>query len=230
MDYIVTALRAALGLIVAFDGEVYTVVWTSIMVSMIAVVLATGIGVPLGVTTALIQFRGKRLLQQTLNTLMAIPTVVIGLLLYGLLSRRGILGDLGLLYTPAAIVIGQCVLIIPIIWNLTITAVAATDPRLPEACRVLGASPSQQLLLVIREARFGILAAVVLGFGRAIGEVGVAMMLGGNIEGFTRTMTTAIALETSKGEFELALALGILLLLVAFITNAALQSLQRSTT
>ena len=111
---------------------------------------------------------------------------------------------------------------------MTMAAVTGADPRLAETCRVLGATRSQQILLVVRDARFGIMSAVVMGFGRAIGEVGVAMMLGGNIEGFTRTMTTAIALETSKGEFELALALGVLLLLVAFIANAALQRLQRS--
>ncbi len=228
MEYLLQALDSALRLVIGLDREVYYIVWTSIAISVVAVLMATVLSVPLGIITAVNEFIGKRLLQQTLNTLMAVPTVVVGLLLYGLLSRRGLLGEFGLLYTPSAIIIGQCLLIVPIIWNLTINAVTAIDSRLPQTCRALGATKTQQMLLFFREARFGIMAAVVMGFGRALGEVGIAMMLGGNIDGFTRTMTTAIALETSKGEFELALALGILLLGAAFIVNGALQRLQRS--
>jgi len=228
MEYLLQALHSALRLVIGLDREVYYVVRTSITISIVAVSMATVLSVPLGIITAVNEFIGKRLLQQTLNTLMAIPTVVVGLLLYGLLSRRGLLGDFGLLYTPTAIVIGQCLLIVPVIWNLTINAVTAIDSRLPLTCRALGATKTQQMLLFFREARFGIMAAIVMGFGRALGEVGIAMMLGGNIDGFTRTMTTAIALETSKGEFELALALGIVLLGAAFIINGALQRLQKS--
>jgi tungstate transport system permease protein len=227
MDYFQQALNSALALIAGFDTEVYFVVWTSIWITLIAVVCAAVIGVPLGVLVGLRNFPGKGLLQQALNTLMALPTVVVGLLLYGLLTRRGPLGDWGLLYTPAAIIIGQCLLILPIIWNLSIAAVAGTDPRLALTCRALGASGWQQCRIYFREARLPLLAAVVAGFGRAIGEVGIAMMLGGNIEGYTRTMTTAIALESSKGEFEFALALGILLLVVAFAMNWLLHYLQR---
>lgn len=226
-DYFAEAIASAVRLVVSGDGDVWLVVWTSTSISITASLAATLIGVPLGLATALGRFPGKALLRQTLNALMAVPTVVVGLFLYGLLSRRGVFGDLGLLYTPVAIVIGQAVLIIPIIWNLTITAIDSTDPRLALTCRSLGATRVQQALLFLDEARFAIGAAVVMGFGRAIGEVGVAMMLGGNIEGFTRTMTTAIALETSRGEFELAMALGLVLLLVAFTVNAALGRLQR---
>ena len=227
MDYLLQGLITATGLLLRLDAEVWGIVATSLAVSLLAVLIAGAIAVPLGVLTAMHDFRGRPALLQALNTLMAIPTVVVGLLLYGLLSRRGALGDLGLLYTPAAIVIGEALLILPILWNMTITAISGTDPRLAMTCRVLGASAWQQTWLFVREARYGIVAAVVMGFGRAIGEVGIAMMLGGNIAGFTRTMTTAIALETSKGEFELALALGIVLLLVAFVVNLALQRLQR---
>jgi len=202
------------------------VAWTSIRISVVAVLLAALISIPMGLLVALTRFPGKRLLMQALNTLVALPTVVVGVLLYGIFSRQGPLGELGLLYTPAAMIIGQCVLIIPIIWNLTISAANSADPRLSETCKALGASAVQQGILFINEVRFAIMAAVVMGFGRAIGEVGIAMMLGGNIEGFTRTMTTAIALETSKGEFEFALALGILLLLVAFAVNGLLQRFQ----
>ena len=210
----------------SFDSSVFIVVWTSIRISVVAVVVASLFSVPMGLLVALNSFPGKRFLLQSLNTLVALPTVVVGLLLYGILSRQGPMGDLGLLYTPTAMVVGQCVLIVPVIWSLAVSAANSADPRLSETCRALGASKVQQGALFLNEVRFAIMAAVVMGFGRAIGEVGIAMMLGGNIEGFTRTMTTAIALETSKGEFEFALALGIVLLVVAFVVNGLLQRFQ----
>ena len=226
MDYLLSSLFSATRLIFNLDAAVFTVVWTSIRISLFAVLIAAAFSIPMALLVALREFRGKALLLQTLNTLVALPTVVVGLLLYGLLSRQGPLGDLGLLYTPMAMVIGQCVLIIPVIWNLGISAINGADPRVMTTCRALGANSFQQGLLFLNEVRFAVMAAIVMGFGRAIGEVGIAMMLGGNIEGFTRTMTTAIALETSKGEFEFALALGALLLLVAFLVNGLLQRFQ----
>jgi len=226
VEYFAQALLAAFGFIFSFDPEIYRVVWTSLYISLIAIVTASVIGIPLGLLVQFRSFPGKTLLRQILNTLMALPTVVVGLVLYGMFTRQGPLGELGLLYTPAAIIIGESILILPIIWNLTISAAASADPRLLETCKALGADNLQQGKLFINEIRFALVAAVVTGFGRAIGEVGVAMMLGGNISGFTRTMTTAIALETSKGEFEFALALGLLLLLVAFIVNLVLQRFQ----
>jgi len=227
VDYFAQAFADAVALIFRLDPEVYLIVWTSVRISVIAVLLASLAGVPLALAVALEEFPGKRLLQQILNTLMALPTVVVGLLLYGMLSRRGPLGDLGLLYTPTAVVVGECVLVLPIVWNLCIAAVSGADPRLKRTCAALGASWWQQALIFLSELRYGLTAAIVVAFGRAIGEVGVAMMLGGNIEGYTRTMTTAIALETSKGEFELGLALGVLLLAVAFVVNGLLRLLQR---
>ncbi len=227
MDFFLQALAAAFNLIISLDIEVYQVVWTSIVISLLATLAAAVISVPLGLLVGLTRFPGKDFLQHSLNTLMALPTVVVGLILYGMLSRRGPAGDWGLLFTPTAMVIGQCILIVPIIWNLSIAAVNGADPRLALTCRSLGATGWQQAWIYLREVRFGFLAAIVMGFGRAIGEVGVAMMLGGNIEGYTRTMTTAIALETSKGEFEFALALGIVLLVVAFTANALLSRFQR---
>ena len=226
MDYFSAATGAALTLIFSFDREVYSVVWTSLQISIVAVALAALFGIPLGILVVLRDFPGKRLLQQVLNTLMALPTVVVGLLLYGLLTRQGILGDLGLLYTISAIIIGQTLLILPIIWNLSIAAASSADPRLLPTSQALGASTLQQGAMYLNEVKFALAAALVAGFGRAIGEVGIAMMLGGNIEGFTRTMTTAIALETSKGEFEFALALGILLLVTAFLVNFVVQRFQ----
>lgn len=227
MSYFLKALEGALGLVVSFDPEVWFIVWTSVKVSLSAIVLASLAGIPLGLVVALKDFPGKALLTQVLDTLMALPTVVVGLFFYGLLTRRGPLGGLEFLYTPWAIVVGESVLILPIIWNLTLTAIRSTDPRLLLTCRALGATWTQQSRILLSEARVAVMAAVVTGFGRAIGEVGVAMMLGGNIAGYTRTMTTAIALETSKGEFELALALGLVLLVVAFVVNAAVQGLKR---
>ncbi len=227
MAYFLEALQGALALILSFDPEIWFIVWTSIRVSIVAVLLASLAGIPLGLLVALKDFRGKALLTQVLDTLMALPTVVVGLFLYGMFTRNGPLGGLEILYTPWAIIIGEAVLILPIVWNLTLTAIRSTDPRLLLTCRALGASWAQQSRIILSEARIAVMAAVVMGFGRAIGEVGVAMMLGGNIEGYTRTMTTAIALETSKGEFELGLALGLVLLTVAFIVNGMLQGLKR---
>ncbi len=226
MDYLVESVVSAIKLIFGLDSSVFVVVWVSIRISVLAVILASLFSIPMGLLVAQNNFAGKRLLTQSLNSLVALPTVVAGLLLYGILSRQGPLGDLGLLYTPTAMVIGQCVLIVPVIWSLVISATQAADPGILETCKSLGANSIQQGLLFLNEVRFAILAAIVMGFGRAIGEVGIAMMLGGNIEGFTRTMTTAIALETSKGEFEFALALGILLLFVAFVVNGLLQRFQ----
>ncbi len=225
-NFFLDATISSFNLIINFDKSLFYVVWTSLKVSLIAVIIAVLISLPLGVAVALNNFAGKNFLMACLNTLMALPTVVVGLLLYGILNRQGLLGDLGLLYTPMAMIIGQCVLIIPIIWNLCIAAINSADPRLAKTCSSLGANYFQRSVIYISEVRFALIAAVVTGFGRAIGEVGIAMMLGGNIDGYTRTMTTAIALETSKGEFEFALALGFMLLLVAFIINTVLQYFQ----
>ena len=227
MGYFSESFSAALDLIFQFDQEVWLIVWTSLKISLIAAMLAALIAIPTGITIALNEFHGKQFLQQILNTLMAMPTVVIGLLLYGLFTRQGPMGDLGLLYTPTAVVIAECILILPIILNLTIVAVQSSDKRLVPTLKSLGANKIQLAMQVMGETRFAVIAAVVAGFGRAIGEVGAAMMLGGNIEGFTRTMTTAIALETSKGEFEFGLALGLLLLIIAFTVNFGLQFLIR---
>ncbi len=223
MHYFSESILSALQLIIGFDPNIYQIAWTSIKISLIATLIATAFGLFLGIITAITQFSGKRLVQQILNTLMAIPTVMIGLIFYGLLSRQGPLGALGLLYTETAVIIGQTCLILPLIMNMTLVAIQSADHRLVSTLTMLGAKPHQQILPIISELRYPLLAGVITGFGRAIGEVGAAMMLGGNIQDVTRTMTTAIALETSKGNFELGLALGILLLIIAFSINMALQ-------
>ena len=202
-------------------------VWTSLYTSSCAIVLAALLGVPSGLWLGISRFRGRRLLITLLNTLMALPTVVVGLLLFGLLSRQGPLGYFGLLFTPLAMIAGQTLLATPIVANLVLAAVTGADERIINTALTLGASRLQAVIQLLREVRFGVMAAVIVGFGRVIAEVGVAMMLGGNIRGSTRTMTTAIALETSKGEFAFGLALGLVLLGVALLVNLGLNLLQQ---
>lgn len=225
MNYFTDATLGAVQLLLQFNPEVYLIVWTSLKIALIATTLAAILAIPTGIYIAINEFIGKRLLLQLLNTLMAMPTVMIGLIFYGLLSRRGMFGDYGLLYTETAVILGEASLIVPIIINMTVVAVQSADNRLLPTLRSLGAKQAQLVLPLLTELRYVILAAIITGFGRAIGEVGAAMMLGGNIHGVTRTMTTAIALETSKGDFVLGLALGMVLLSVAFTVNFILQQL-----
>jgi tungstate transport system permease protein len=221
------SLLTAFELILGFDQEVRMAVWTSLYTSSCSIAIAALFGVPIGLWLGLNRFRGRQLLIALLNTLMALPTVVVGLLLFGLLSRQGPLGPLGLLFTPLAMIAGQTVLAAPIVANLVLAAVTGADQRIINTALTLGASRLQAAIQLLREIRFGVMAAVIAGFGRVIAEVGVAMMLGGNIRNSTRTMTTAIALETSKGEFAFGLALGIILLSVALIVNLFLNALQQ---
>lgn len=227
MNYLLDSLLKALELIAGFDPEVRMAVWTSLYTSGCATLLSGLLGIPLGLWLGLSRFRGRRLAITLLNTLMALPTVVIGLVLFGLFSRQGPLGPLGLLFTPLAMIAGQTVLALPIIANLVLTAVTGADERIMNTALTLGASRLQAARQLLREIRFGVMAAVIAGFGRVIAEVGVAMMLGGNIRNSTRTMTTAIALETSKGEFAFGLALGLVLLGVALLVNMGLNLLQQ---
>lgn len=227
MNFLAESWHTALALILSLDREVFNAVATSLTVSLWSTVLAAVLGVPIGIAVGIAGFPGKRLVVTLLNTLMALPTVVVGLIGYGMLSRQGPLGTLGLLFTPTAMVIGQTLLAIPIVANYTVGTVAAADPRILATARTLGAGPAHCLKRLVKEVRFGIMAAVIAGFGRVIAEVGVAMMLGGNIRGYTRTMTTAIALETSKGEFAFGLALGIILMAAALAINLGLNALQQ---
>jgi len=229
MEYLLEGLSTALKLIFSFDIEVMKCAFVSLQVSSIAVLLASLVGLPLGFLIGMNEFSGKKTLITIFNTLMALPTVVVGLLVFSFISRQGPLGILGLLFTPAAMIIGQFILATPIITALTISAVQTIDPRIIVTARTLGANTYQIARTLILEARFAIMAAIIAGFSRVIGEVGSAMMLGGNIRGYTRTITTAIALETSKGEFSLGLALGIILLAVALSINSGLLYLQHQT-
>lgn len=226
MEYIWGGMWKALGLIFSLDREIFSIALLSLKVSTIATFLSSLVGVPLGFIIGSGQFWGKKGLTAIFNTLMALPTVVVGLLVYSLISRQGPLGPLELLFTPKAMVIGQFILATPIIVALTISATQAIDPRVKITAMTLGAGPLRTAVTVLSEAKFALLAAVVAGFGRVIGEVGCALMVGGNIRGYTRTITTAISLETAKGEFAFGLALGFILLTVAFVVNILLHWLQ----
>lgn len=227
MAFVGDSLGVALNLLATLDREVLAAVWVTLWVGCWSILLASLVGVPLGLLVGLNQFPLRGSLVTLLNTLMALPTVVVGLVVYGLISRQGPLGELGLLFSPQAMVIGQTLLAIPIVANYTLAAIEGADPRIMPTALSLGGTPLQGTLLLVREVRFGIMAALIAGFGRVISEVGVAMMLGGNIRDYTRTMTTAIALETSKGEFGFGLALGLVLMTVALLVNLVLHSFQQ---
>lgn len=219
MDLFLDSMLSAVLLIVSLDADMFHIVAVSLSVSTASTFLAALAGVPLGFMVAFGSFPGKRLAITFLNTLLALPTVVIGLFVYVFISRRGIFGPFDLLYTQSAMVIGQVILILPVVATFTIAAISRIDERYRKTAMTLGANRFQTALVVFREARFGVVAAVIAAFGRVISEVGISMMLGGNIKGFTRTMTTAMALEYDKGEFTLAVALGIVLLGLSFGIN-----------
>jgi len=219
MDLLIDSLHSAFLLLLSGDKELFDIVSVSLTVSFFATLFASLIGLPCGFLIAFNSFPGKRFLITVLNTLLALPTVVIGLVVYSFISRRGILGPLDLLYTQKAIIIGQVILIVPVITTLTIAAISRIDKRYRNTALTLGANDLQMAGVIFREARYGIIAAIIAAFGRVIAEVGISMMLGGNAKGFTRTMTTAMALEYDKGEFVLAVALGCVLMTFAFIIN-----------
>lgn len=227
MDYILTGLSDALKMIVSFDPEVIRIALVSVKISTSSIILATLAGVPLGFYVAIRDFWGKRAVITVLNTLMALPTVVVGLLVYSLISRRGPLGPIGLLYTPWAMIIGQTILALPIVAALSLSATQGIDKRVEKTALTLGASNLRTAFFILAEGKFALLSAIIAGFGRVFAEVGVSMMLGGNIRGFTRNITTAIAFETGKGEFALGIALGLILLTVAFSINIVFHYFQK---
>jgi tungstate transport system permease protein len=221
MDGIAAALRNALALIASGDPVLLHIVALSLAVSLSAVFCATLLGLPLGAAIAVTRFPGRQAVIVALNALMGLPPVVVGLLVYLLLSRAGPLGDLGLLFTPGAMVIAQSVLILPIVAALTRQAVEDAWREYEEQLRSLGARGFTAALTLVWDIRFSLATAVLAGLGRASAEVGAVMIVGGNIDGVTRVMTTAIALETSKGDLPLALGLGMVLIAIVLALNAA---------
>lgn len=207
--------------------EIFQITLLSLQVSTVATLISLIIGLPFGTWLALGNFRGRSILLSIINTGMALPPVVVGLLVAMTLWRSGPLGDLKLIYTPTAIIIAQVVIAAPVVTGLTAAALEALDSRLQQQLLGLGASKLQVILYLWREARLPLLAALMAGFGSVISEVGASMMVGGNIKGQTRVLTTAIVLETSKGEFENALALSVLLLVLTYLINLALTWIQQ---
>jgi len=221
-----TGLLQAAKLIVSLDSELLAIVFLSLRVSGVAVTTAALIGIPLGAFLGMRLPASVRWLEKLINTLMGLPPVVAGLVIYLLLSNKGPIGHMELLFTPMAMITAQTVLAIPIITGLSLVAVRDKHKEIRDTAVTLGASQQMVIWTVIREAKRAIVAAVVAGFGRVIAEVGAVMMVGGNIQGSTRVMTTAIVLETRKGNFEFALGLGIILLTIAFIINSLLYRVQ----
>lgn len=217
---IINGIITALQLIVNLDPEVIDITVRSLYISLVSTVIAALIGIPLGGFIHFREFGGKRGLITLIQTLYSLPTVIAGLFIYLLISRSGPLGFLGLLYTPAAMIIGQTILVLPIMLGMTLIALSGVKRNLQDTVISLGADQVQTIITIIKEARFAILGGVILGFGRAISEVGAAMMLGGNIAGYTRVLTTAIALNTAQGDIALSIALGLILLSVALIVTA----------
>ena len=227
MHSIIEGFAAAFRLIVTFNPEMWRIILLSLQVSGTALLLATVLGLPVGACLALRRAPLRGLAISLLNTGMGVPPVVAGLFLYLFLSRSGPLGFLGLLYTPAAMIIVQCLLAFPIVASLSHAAIANVDSVTRQAAITLGATRFQETITVIQEARFAIMAGIMAGLGRVMAEVGAIIIVGGNIAGYTRVMTTTIALETDKGNFELAIALGIILLTISFSITVALRFFQR---
>lgn len=227
MTDLTEAFQTALQLIVTFDPRLLRIVLLSLKVSLTAVVIASLIGFALGGALAVYRFPGRGALTAIVNALMGLPPVVAGLFVYLLLSNAGPLGVLQLLYTPVAMIVAQVVIVTPIVAALTRQGCEDLLEEYDEQLRSLGASSTAIILTLLWDGRYRLITAVLAGFGRAIAEVGAVMIVGGNIDHVTRTMTTAIALETSKGNIALALALGIVLLVIAFAVNAVLMSVRR---
>lgn len=216
----------AFKLITSFDPEIYGIIALSLVVTIISTLIASILAIPSGVIIGSSEFAGKRLITRFISTFMGLPPVVAGLVVYLFLSRKGPLGSFGLLFTPAAMVIAQVLIIYPIVTGLTIGAVKLKLNPVKETCGGLGLGHAKTLFLLFHECRYPIVSAFVAGYGRAISEVGAVTLVGGNIQYKTRIMTTAIMLETGKGNYDKALAIGIVLLLLSFFVNWLLQHLQ----
>ncbi|HEY8606170.1 MAG TPA: ABC transporter permease [Noviherbaspirillum sp.] len=224
--HLIDAIRDAFFLLFSGDGELWQIIWVSLKTTLIALLLAAPLAVVAGYLIATHTFCGRRIAIWLAQASLSLPTVLVGLLLYLALSRQGPMGELQWLFSQSAIIAGQVLISLPVLVAFSLAAVQAADPRIAETTLTLGASRWRTMGTVLYEVRFGVMAAIISGFGRVISEVGCAIMVGGNIAGETRTMTTAIALQTSKGEFAQGIALGIVLVTIALLVNAGLVLLQ----
>ncbi len=226
MDFLLQGFIKALELLITGNDETYSAIFTTVKVSSLSITVSLILGIPLGFILGYAEFPGRRVCRTVVDSLLALPTVVVGLLVYAFISRKGLFGDFGLLFTIPGIVIGQSILALPIVMSLTASAIENLDARLRMTLLTLGAKNRQLAMTSLREGLFAVMAASATAYGRIISEVGVSMMLGGNIKWYTRTITTAMALETGKGEFAFGLALGLVLLLLAFSVNILLTILK----
>ncbi|HET6460195.1 MAG TPA: ABC transporter permease [Syntrophales bacterium] len=227
MDIITEGIKQALILLFTFDPEVIGITWLSLEVSGTATLISLLIGVSVGTMIALTQFPGRKIVVSLINTGMGLPPVVVGLFVTIFLWRNGPLGFLEILYTPTAIIIAQAIIATPIVMGISLAAIQHLPPNLRLQILALGATRLQMVWILVKEARLPLLAAIMAGFGGVISEVGASIMVGGNIKGYTRVLTTATVMETSKGNFDIAMALSIILLLLAFLINAVLTQIQQ---
>ncbi|MDI9570963.1 MAG: ABC transporter permease [Pseudomonadota bacterium] len=227
MEIILAGIKQALCLLISFDPEVLAITWLSLKVSGIATLISLFIGIGIGAAVALASFPGRQIVVSVINTGMALPPVVVGLFVTIFLWRNGPFGYLEILYTPTAIIIAQAIISTPIIMGITLAALQQLPRKLRLQILALGATRLQMVWLLIKEARLSLMAAVMAGFGGVISEVGASIMVGGNIKGYTRVLTTATVMETSRGNFDLAISLGVILLLFAFAINLVLTRIQQ---
>ena len=227
MDLILEGIKRAFWLLVTFDPEVMSITFLSLKISGLATLISLFFGVSCGSLIALSQFPGKKVIVSLVNTGMGLPPVVVGLFVSIFLWRNGPLGFLELLYTPAAIVVAQFVIATPIVMGITVASLQQLPRKLKLQILALGATRVQMVWMLIKEAKLPLLAAVMAGFGGVISEIGASIMVGGNIKGYTRVLTTATVMETSKGNFDIAIALGIILLLLAYVINLVLTYIQQ---
>jgi tungstate transport system permease protein len=227
MDFLSEGFSQAINLLASGNPATYSAVWATVKVSSYSIGCSLILGIPLGFFLGYFDFRGKKPLRTIVDTLMALPTVFIGLLVYAFLTHRGPLGNFGLLFTLPGIAIGQTILALPIVIGLSATAVESMDQKLRITIMSMGANRSQLFLSSLWESRHGILAGAIAAYGRVMTEVGISMMVGGNIKWHTRTITTAIALETNKGQFGMGIALGLVLLSIALCVNISVSFLRR---
>ena len=223
MGYILDGMSEAINLLLSLDKEVYSIILLSVFVSLTSTFISTVLGIPIGFVLGVKKFKFKKLFTRVLNTSMSLPPVVVGLAIAILLSRRGPFGDYRLLFTPTAMIIAQTILVLPITTGIIFNSAKVRGKSIIEICKTLGGSKRHMLLLFTLEMRRDIIIAIATGFGRAISEVGAVMIVGGNIKGHTRVMTSFIAMNNSMGNYSMSIAMGLVLLLLAFLTNSILQ-------
>lgn len=227
MAIIIEGLKNALYLLRSFDKEIYGIVGLSLYVSLTSTIISSILGIPFGILLGIKSFPGKKIFVRTIYTLMSMPPVIIGLIVFLFVSRNGPLGNLGIVFTPTAMIVAQICLVTPIIIGIVYNAAKEKGEEIQNLSFTLGANQLQTLILLVKELRVNIFSAIVTGYGRAISEVGAVMIVGGNIKGHTRVMTTTIAMLKSMGDYETALAIGMVLLLISFIINSILYRLQQ---